>query len=134
MKSNFQGSQKKPIRVTVSQKGLGKRFQKIHLFDHQFPKVNGVVTLFTVTNFRPVSTSLTHVGARFSRSQRKHAECTTDAAAFFPTRSNMTMYSIKLYRVGSASLFVSTLTSSSNGDGTFDRYSTTFLFFYFHVF
>ena len=34
----------------------------------------------------------------------------------------MTMYSIKLYRVGSASLFVSTLTPSANGDGTFDRY------------
>ena len=62
MKLNFQGSQKRPIRVTISQKGLGKKFQKLHLFDHQYPKVNGVVTLFTVTNFRPVSTSSTHVG------------------------------------------------------------------------
>ena len=61
MKLNFQGSQKKPIRVTISQKGLGKKFQKIHLFDHQYLKVNGVVTLFTVANFRPVSTSSTHV-------------------------------------------------------------------------
>ena len=61
MKSKFQGSQKRPIRVTISQKGLGKKFQKIHLFDNQYPKVNGIVTLFTVTNFRPVSTSSTHV-------------------------------------------------------------------------
>ena len=62
MKLKFQGSQKKPIRVTISQKGLGKKFQKIHLFDNQYPKVNGIVTLFTVTNFRPVSTSSTYVG------------------------------------------------------------------------
>ena len=61
MKLKFQGSQKRPIRVTISQKGLGKKFQKIHLFDHQYPKVNGVVTLFTFANFRPVSTSSTHV-------------------------------------------------------------------------
>ena len=51
MKLKFQGSQKKPIRITISQKGLGKKFQKIHLFDHQYPKVNGVVTLFTVADF-----------------------------------------------------------------------------------
>ena len=62
MKLKFQGSQKKPTRVTISQKGLGKKFQKIHLSDHQYLKVNGVVTLFTVANFRPVSTSSTHVG------------------------------------------------------------------------
>ena len=61
MKLKCQGSPKRPIRVTISQKGLGKKFQKIHLFDHQYPKVNGVVTLFTVANFRPVSTSSTHV-------------------------------------------------------------------------
>ena len=61
MKLKFQGSQKRPIRVTISQKGLGKKFQKIHLFDNQYPKVNGIVTLFTVTNFRPVSTSSTYV-------------------------------------------------------------------------
>ena len=63
MKLKFQGSQKRPIRVTISQKGLGKKFQKIHLFDNQYPKVNGIVTLFTVTNFRPVSTSSTYVGS-----------------------------------------------------------------------
>ena len=62
MKLNFQGSQKKPIRITISRKVLGEKFQKIHLFDHQYPKVDGVVTLFTVANFRPVSTSSTHVG------------------------------------------------------------------------
>ena len=61
MKLKFQGSQKKPIRVTISQKGLGKKFQKIHLFDNQYPKINGLVTLFTVTNFRPVSNSSTYV-------------------------------------------------------------------------
>ena len=61
MKLKFQGSQKKLIRVTISQKGLGKKFEKIHLFDNQYPKVNGVVTFFTVTNFRPVSTSSAHV-------------------------------------------------------------------------
>ena len=41
-------------------------------------------------------------------------------------RSNMTMYSIKLYRVGSASLFVSKLSPSPNGDGTFERYELWF--------
>ena len=72
MKLKFQGCQKKPIRVTISQKGLGKKFQKIHLFDNQYPKVNGIVTLFTVTNFRPVSTSSTYVFSRVSRiSHRK---------------------------------------------------------------
>ena len=65
MKLKFQGSQKKPIRVTISQKGLGKKFQKIHLFHHQYPKVNGVVTLFTVANLRPVSTSSTHVDENY---------------------------------------------------------------------
>ena len=64
MKINFQGSQKKPIRVTISQKGLGKKFQKIHLFVYQYPKVIGVVTLFTVANLRPISTSSPHVGRR----------------------------------------------------------------------
>ena len=61
MKLKFQGSQKKPIRVTISQKGLGEKFQKMHLFVYQYPKVNGLVMLFTVANFRPVSTSSTHV-------------------------------------------------------------------------
>jgi hypothetical protein len=36
-------------------------------------------------------------------------------------RSNMTMYTFKLYRVGSVSIFVSKLTGNTNGDGTFVR-------------
>ena len=76
MKLKFQGSQKKPIRVTISQKGLGKKFQKIHLFDHQYLKVNGVVTLFTVANFGPVSTSSTHVPRTLPNQTKVNTICT----------------------------------------------------------
>ena len=84
MKSNFQGSQKKHIRVAISQKGLGKKFQKIHLFDHQYPKVNGVVILFTVANFRPVSTSSTHVGSQLSRKVNFPGKVNSPEKSTFP--------------------------------------------------